>query len=729
MKQVQEQQMHSKEVIESHGLTAEEYDKILTILGREPNLTELGIFSVMWSEHCSYKSTRLHLAKLHTKEDWVICGPGENAGIIDAGDDDAIIFKMESHNHPSYIEPYQGAATGVGGILRDVFTMGARPIAVLDSLRFGEINHPKTKHLISGVTAGIGGYGNCVGVPNLAGDTLFDKSYNGNILVNAMCVGHAKKDKIFYSAASNLDSKVMYVGAKTGRDGIHGATMASQEFGEGSEEKRPTVQVGDPFKEKLLIEACLELMQEDAIIAIQDMGAAGLTSSSLEMSGKGGVGIEIDLDKVPQRETGMTAYEIMLSESQERMLMVIKPEKEDLAKKIFSKWDLDCVTIGSITDTEHLVLKQHGEIQADIPVAPLSEEAPKYDRPWSEPIIPEKFNYEETSDVSLTDALEKIITCPDVASKKDIYEQYDCGVMNDTVKAHEIGSGIVRINDTEKALAVTSDCTPRYVYANPFIGAQHAVAETYRNLVVLGAKPLAITNCLNFGNPERPEIMGQIVKSVEGIASASKELSYPVVSGNVSLYNETNGEAIQPCPNIGGVGLIDNLENPVKNHFDQENLDILLIGETKNELGASLFQREYLRTESGDCPELNLAEERNKAEFILKLINSGLTNNVNDISDGGLITTLTKMSFPAEIGFEINKPNETNLSDTSFYFSETSGRYVLATSNSAEVTRLAKEQNIEVQQLGTTKANKISFANQEISLKNLKNKFESIINF
>jgi len=727
--QKQDKQNNNLQIALEHGLDATEYQKILDILGREPNITELGIFSVMWSEHCSYKSTRLHLAKLHTKEDWVICGPGENAGIIDAGDDDAIIFKMESHNHPSYIEPYQGAATGVGGILRDVFTMGARPIAVLDSLRFGEINHPKTKHLISGVTAGIGGYGNCVGVPNLAGDTLFDKSYNGNILVNAMCVGHAKKDKIFYSAASNLDSKVMYVGAKTGRDGIHGATMASQEFGEGSEEKRPTVQVGDPFKEKLLIEACLELMQEDAIIAIQDMGAAGLTSSSLEMSGKGGVGIEIDLDKVPQRETGMTAYEIMLSESQERMLMVIKPEKEDLAKKIFSKWDLDCVTIGSITDTEHLVLKQHGEIQADIPVAPLSEEAPKYDRPWSEPIIPEKFNYEETSDVSLTDALEKIITCPDVASKKDIYEQYDCGVMNDTVKAHEIGSGIVRINDTEKALAVTSDCTPRYVYANPFIGAQHAVAETYRNLVVLGAKPLAITNCLNFGNPERPEIMGQIVKSVEGIASASKELSYPVVSGNVSLYNETNGEAIQPCPNIGGVGLIDNLENPVKNHFDQENLDILLIGETKNELGASLFQREYLGTESGDCPELNLAEERNKAEFILKLINSGLTNNVNDISDGGLITTLTKMSFPAEIGFEINKPNETNLSDTSFYFSETSGRYVLATSNSAEVTRLAKEQNIEVQQLGTTKANKISFANQEISLKNLKNKFESIINF
>jgi len=729
MKEMTQNPVHTKEVIASHGLSDEEYEKAIEIMGREPNITELGIFSVMWSEHCSYKSTRLHLSKLHTEEDWVICGPGENAGIIDVGDDDAIIFKMESHNHPSYIEPYQGAATGVGGIMRDVFTMGARPIAVLDSLRFGELSHPKTKHLLSGVTAGVGGYGNCVGVPNVAGDTLFDKSFNGNILVNAMCVGHAKKDKIFYSAASSLDTKVMYVGAKTGRDGIHGATMASQEFTEESEEKRPTVQVGDPFKEKLLIEACLELMQEDAIIAIQDMGAAGLTSSALEMSGKGGTGIEIDLDLVPQRETGMSAYEIMLSESQERMLMVIKPEKEALAKKIFYKWDLDCATIGTITNTERLVLKQHGKIQADIPVAPLSESAPKYDRPWVEPKIPGKFEYVEAADFSLTDALEKIISCPDVASKKKIYEQYDCGVMNDTVTAHNIGSGIVRINNTEKAVAVTSDCTPRYVYANPYKGAQHAVIESYRNLVVLGAKPLAITNCLNFGNPEKSEIMGQIVKSIEGITDASKTLQYPVVSGNVSLYNETNGVAIQPCPNIGGVGLIEKLETLIANAFVEVGHDIFIIGETKSELGASLFQREYLTQESGDCPDIDFNLEKNHADFIAELIKQKLISSVNDISDGGLLTLLAKMSFENNVGFAVNKPADSNLSNSEFYFSETSARYVIATNDSSKIEELAKQENLRVFKLGNTILNKISFENQEIVLQDLKDKFESVIDF
>ena len=731
MKQENKQNLHSKEIIANHGLTEAEYLKIIDILGREPNITELGIFSVMWSEHCSYKSTRLHLAKLHTKEDWVICGPGENAGIIDIDDNDAIIFKMESHNHPSYIEPYQGAATGVGGILRDVFTMGARPIAILDSLRFGQLDHPKTKHLLSGVTAGISGYGNCVGVPNISGDTIFDKSYNGNILVNAMCVGHAKQDKIFYSAASDTNSKVMYVGAKTGRDGIHGATMASQEFAEGSEEKRPTVQVGDPFKEKLLIEACLELMQEDAIIAIQDMGAAGLTSSSLEMSGKGGVGIEIDLDKVPQRETNMSAYEIMLSESQERMLMVIKPEKEDLAKRIFTKWELDCATIGEITNSKNLVLKQDGEIKADIPVAPLSEEAPKYDRPWTEPKIKPKYLYEHNKDHDIFTALEKIISSPDIANKKEIYEQYDCGVMNDTLKSQNIGSGIVKIHESNKAIAATTDCTPRYVYANPYIGAMQAVVESYRNLTIVGAKPLAITNCLNFGNPERKDIMGQIVKSIEGIRDAGKALNYPVVSGNVSLYNETNGEAIKPCPNIGGVGLIRNINNIPLNYFSEEDYNIYVVGETKAELGASLFQREYLHIETGDCPDLDLTKEKLHADFILELINNNIVKNVNDIADGGILTTLTKMSFIKDVGFKVTNPNSKKLSNIEYFFSETQARYIVAlpTSNETKLTNLANKSNIFIEKIGKTQNKEIEVENKLQQISYLKSLNEQVISF
>ena len=732
MKSEVKTQRHNHEIITAHGLTEAEYDKIIAILGREPNITELGIFSVMWSEHCSYKSTRLHLAKLHTQEDWVICGPGENAGIIDIGDNDAIIFKMESHNHPSYIEPYQGAATGVGGILRDVFTMGARPIAILDSLRFGLINHAKTKYLLSGVTAGISGYGNCVGVPNIAGDTIFDQSYNGNILVNAMCIGHAKQDKIFYSAASAIDSKVMYVGSKTGRDGIHGATMASQEFSAENEEKRPTVQVGDPFKEKLLIEACLELMQEDAIIAIQDMGAAGLTSSSLEMSGKGGVGIEIDLDKVPQREENMSAYEIMLSESQERMLMVIKPEKESLAKEIFSKWELDCATIGKITTSNHLILKQNGEIKADIPVAPLSEEAPKYDRPWLEPEIKEKFIFSKKLDIAeIFSALEKIISSPDIAQKNSIFEQYDSGVMNDTIKAQNIASGIVRIHNSSKAIAATTDCTPRYVNANPYVGAMQAVVETYRNLIILGAQPLAITNCLNFGNPERPEIMGQIVKSIDGIRDASKALQYPVISGNVSLYNETNGEAIKPCPNIGGVGLVKQLDQIPLNYIDQIGLAIYIIGETKAELGASLFQREYLEIESGDCPEINLDIEKNHAQFISKLIAKKLIQNVNDVSDGGILTLLTKMSFISDIGFKINQPTTNNLSASEYYFSESQARYIVTITPENELAfkNLAKTSNIYIEKIGSTISAKIEVEGQSKDIKNLKNLFAKTINF
>ena len=716
--------MHSQETVKAHGLSKEEYQKILDILGRVPNITELGIFSVMWSEHCSYKSTRLHLSKLHTQEDWVICGPGENAGIIDIGDDDAIIFKMESHNHPSYIEPYQGAATGVGGILRDVFTMGARPIAICDSLRFGEISHPKTKHLVSGVVSGISGYGNCVGVPNISGDTIFHKSYNGNILVNAMCVGHAKKDKIFYSTAADIGASVVYVGAKTGRDGIHGATMASAEFDDASDEKRPTVQVGDPFKEKLLIEACLELMQEDAILAIQDMGAAGLTSSALEMAGKGGTGIELNLDFVPQREENMTAYEMMLSESQERMLIVIKPERAALTQKIFEKWDLDFAVIGKITDSKHLVLKHNGDIVCDIPVAPLADDAPKYDRPWSAPLQLAKYYYTENKEHNLLDALQKILSCADIRDKKDIYEQYDSAVMNDTIKSHNIASGITRIHNTNKAVAISTDCTPRFVEANPYVGAMAAVVETYRNLVILGAKPLAITNCLNFGNPEKPEIMGQIVKSIEGIRDASKALQYPVVSGNVSLYNETNSIAIQPCPNIGGVGLVEKLEIPIANLFTKEEQNILLIGETKAELGASLFLREYLGKEEGDCPEVDLALEKKNANFILELIKNKNISSVNDLSDGGLITILAKMSIYSDIGFAVE--NISNLQDAEFFFSESGARFIVTCddANFAKIKDLAKDANISIAKIGNTSSNKkASFASCETSINKLKQSF------
>ena len=716
--------MHSQETIKSHGLSEEEYKKILEILEREPNITELGIFSVMWSEHCSYKSTRLHLAKLHTEEDFVICGPGENAGIIDIEDDDAIIFKMESHNHPSFIEPYQGSATGVGGIMRDVFTMGARPIAILDSLRFGEYSHEKTKFLLNGVSAGISGYGNCVGVPNIAGDVIFDSSYNGNILVNAMCIGHAKKDKIFYSAASEIGSKILYVGSKTGRDGIHGATMASQEFDDESSEKRPTVQVGDPFKEKLLIEACLELMQEDAIIAIQDMGAAGLTSSSIEMSAKGGTGIEIDLDMVPVREENMTPYEIMLSESQERMLMVIKPNKENLAKEIFGKWDLDCSTIGEITNSKQLVLKHDNKIVANIPVNPLSDSAPKYDREWIEPIEHKSYIYDRNKNINIIESLKKIIANQNIASKHQIYEQYDNAVMNDTIKAQNIASGIVKIHNRNKAIAATTDCTPRYVEANPYEGTLQAVCETYRNLTILSAKPMAITNCLNFGNPERKEIMGQIVKSIEAIRDASKFLKYPVISGNVSLYNETNGKAIKPCPNIGAVGYIKNIDKIVKNYFTKINEDILVIGETESELGRSIFQTEILNQCSGNSPKIDLKKEKSHADFISNLINNNLISSVNDISDGGLITILTKMSFINNIGFNIKNISK-SLSDVEFYFSETQARYVISTNKAKEIIELANSNKVNIMKLGSTIADNIIIDDQEITINILRDIYNS----
>ncbi len=641
-----------------HGINAQEWERLISRLGRAPNLVELGIYSVMWSEHCSYKSSRRHLSKFPTKNAHVIQGPGENAGVIDIGDGQAAIFKMESHNHPSYIEPYQGAATGVGGILRDVFTMGARPIALVNALRFGSPDHPKTRSLVAGVVAGIGGYGNCVGVPTVAGETQFDEGYNGNILVNAMAVGLADQDRIFYARGATPGNPIFYVGSKTGRDGIHGATMASAEFSEGDEEKRPTVQVGDPFTEKLLIEACLELMATDAIQAIQDMGAAGLTSSSVEMADKGGVGIEMDLDKVPQREEGMTAYEIMLSESQERMLMVLRPGKEEVAKAIFAKYDLDAEVIGMTTDTGHMVLKQFGEVVCDIPVAPLAEDAPNYDRPWAEPKPRAPLDisrYPEPKDYG--EVLLKLMSCPDMASKRWIWEQYDRHVMGDTVDSSQSmgDAAIVRIHGTNKALAICCDCNPHYVSADPYEGGKAAVAEAYRNLSAVGARPIAITDNLNFGNPERPEVMGQIVKAIEGMAEACRALDFPVVSGNVSLYNETDGKGIPPTPVVGGVGLIEDVSKIATLKGAQPGDALILIGETKGHLGASLYAREILGLEGdalGPPPTVDLEAEKRNADFVRMLIEQGMANAVHDVSEGGILCSAIEMALANGVGFE-----------------------------------------------------------------------------
>ncbi len=696
------------EIVAEHGLTPEEYQKILGILGREPNLTELGIFSVMWSEHCSYKTTRKWLSILPTKAPHVICGPGENAGVIDIGDSQAAIFKMESHNHPSYIEPYQGAATGVGGILRDVFTMGARPVANMNALRFGSPDHPKTRHLLAGVVAGIGGYGNCVGVPTVGGECTFHPSYNGNILVNAMTVGIASTDKIFYSKAAGVGNPVVYVGSKTGRDGIHGATMASAEFGEDSEEKRPTVQVGDPFTEKLLIEACLELMATDAIIAIQDMGAAGLTSSSLEMAGKGGTGIELNLDNVPMREEGMTPYEIMLSESQERMLMILKPEKEAAARAIFEKWELSFAVIGRITDTGRLVLKMHGETHADLPVAPISTDAPVYSRPYVKKSVlgnqwPEKLN---TDHRPLVASLKKLLACPDLASKRWIWEQYDHMVMNDTVARPGGDAAIVRVHDTKKALAITTDCAPRYCYADPYEGGKQAVVESWRNLTAVGAKPLAITNCLNFGNPQKPEIMGQIVGCLEGMRDACLALDYPVISGNVSLYNETsigdNASAVQPTPAIGGVGILADVEKRTNSIFTAEGHDIILIGKTEGHLGSSLYLREILESEEGAPPPVDLKAERANGDFVRSLIHNGKLTACHDISDGGLLIAIAEMCFARNMGASIKFPDAIEAS--AFAFGEDQARYIIAVSseNTQEILKQAVAQNITVTMLGKT---------------------------
>jgi phosphoribosylformylglycinamidine synthase subunit PurL len=708
------------QIIAEHGLSPKEYDRVVEAIGRAPNLTELGIFSVMWSEHCSYKSSRIHLKKLPTSAPWVICGPGENAGVIDIGPGpdgkaQAAIFKMESHNHPSYIEPYQGAATGVGGILRDVFTMGARPVANMNALRFGRPDHPKMKHLISGVVRGIGGYGNCVGVPTVGGEVNFHPAYDGNILVNAMTVGIADQDRIFYSAASGVGNPIVYVGSKTGRDGIHGATMASADFGEDSEEKRPTVQVGDPFTEKLLIEACLELMASDAIVAIQDMGAAGLTSSSVEMASKGGVGIRLDMDMVPQREANMTAYEMMLSESQERMLMVLQPGKEAFAEAIFRKWELDFAIIGTVTDTGRMVLVHKGETVCDIPLGPLADHAPLYDRPHvpTPPCAPIG-DMADTSDIAAD--LLKLIGSPDLASRRWIWEQYDHMVGADTAQCPGGDAAVVRVHGTNKALAISTDCTPRYCFADPVEGGKQAVAETWRNISAVGGQPLAITNCLNFANPQRPEIMGQLVGCLDGMAQACIALDYPIVSGNVSLYNESKatggGSAILPTPAIGGVGLLPDVERMCTIGFKETGDILLLIGERKGDLGQSLWLRECRGIEGRDAgppPRVDLAAERRTGDFVRAAIRCGAITACHDVSDGGIAIAVAEMALASGIGAMLDQPLHGTAAQS--YFAEDQGLYVVTVRDVALVELLSKAdaQGVEIARLGRTIANRLIF--------------------
>jgi len=707
------------EIVAEHGLSPEEYERVLHAMGRAPNLTELGIFSVMWSEHCSYKSSRLHLKKLPTKAPWVICGPGENAGVIDIGDGQAAIFKMESHNHPSYIEPYQGAATGVGGILRDVFTMGARPVANLNALRFGGPEHPKMRHLIAGVVAGIGGYGNCVGVPTVGGEVNFHPAYDGNILVNAMTVGVAEADRIFYSAASGVGNPIVYVGSKTGRDGIHGATMASADFSEDSEEKRPTVQVGDPFTEKLLIEACLELMASDAIVAIQDMGAAGLTSSSVEMASKGGVGIELDMNAVPCREQGMTPYEMMLSESQERMLMVLKPGREAEAEAIFRKWELDFAVIGRVTeagpDGGHMVLKWNGEVAADIPLAPLADDAPCYDRPWV-PTEPPAALTDVPVCADIGADLLTLMASPDLASRRWIWEQYDQKVGADTLQPPGGDAALVRVHGTAKALAITTDCTPRYCKADPVAGGRQAIAEAWRNLCAVGARPLAATDCMNFGNPQRPEIMGQFVGCIEGMADACAALDFPIVSGNVSLYNETKSDdgastAILPTPAIGGVGLIEDWTKAVGLAFKGPGDVIVAIGDRRGYLGQSLWLREVHGREDRDAgppPSVDLHAEHEAGEFVRAAIAGGAITACHDVSEGGIAVALAEMALAGNVGALINRPMPGGAAG---YFAEDQGVYLATICDNCLLTFLARAHaaGVEVEAIGRTAGSRLIF--------------------
>ena len=661
-----------------HGLKKEEFSNICKLLKRTPNLTELAIFSAMWNEHCSYKSSRKHLKRMHTKGKKVIQGPGENAGIIDIGDDDAIVFKIESHNHPSFIEPYQGAATGVGGIMRDVFTMGARPIANLNSIHFGSPQNKKTKNLLRGVVHGIGGYGNCMGVPTIAGQTSFDSSYNGNILVNAMTIGLVKKNKIFYSKAAGLDKPVIYVGSKTGRDGIHGASMASASFDEKIEEKKPTVQVGDPFTEKLLLEACLELMAGDSIIAIQDMGAAGLTSSSIEMASKGNLGIELNLDLVPCRETKMTPYEIMLSESQERMLIVLENGKEDLAKKIFDKWNLDFAVIGKTTKTKNIELFFENQKVAKIPVNILVENSPMYDRKWKKAKLPKKnkIKKETLSNLKIKEVLKKILSNPNICSKEWIWQQYDHTVMGDTIQKPGGDAGVVRVHGTEKAIAATVDSSAVYCWAHPLSGGRQIVCESWRNLISVGATPIAITNCLNFGSPEKDENMGEFVECVQGIGEACEYLNFPVVSGNVSFYNQTKEVGIKPTPSIGGVGLIKDYKKMISMDLKQIDNLLIVIGKTEGHIDQSVFARYILDEKNGPPPEINLFNEKNNGETLLKLIENNLIKSAHDVSLGGIITAVVKMCIKGNKGINLKKPKYL-INEMEYFFAEDQGRYII----------------------------------------------------
>jgi len=714
------------------GLSRDEWDLINQRLGRTPNLCELGIFSAMWSEHCSYKSSKKWLKTLPTDGPQVIEGPGENAGAVDIGDGLAAIFKIESHNHPSFIEPYQGAATGVGGILRDVFTMGARPVALLNALRFGAAEHEKTRHLVGGVVSGIGGYGNCIGIPTVGGEVNFDKSYNGNILVNAMAVGLANSDRIFRSAATGPGNPVIYVGAKTGRDGIHGATMASAEFSDETESKRPTVQVGDPFTGKLLIEACLELMASDSVLSIQDMGAAGLTSSSVEMASKGGLGMEIDLDLVPAREENMSAYELMLSESQERMLMVLKPDATETARAIFNKWDLDFMPIGRVTETGRLILLKDGGTACDIPIGPLVDDAPEYDRPHGDaPTRKQLASSDITNDAPITNMLKTMLGHVDLASRRWIYEQYDSQVMADTIAGPGGDAALVRVHGSKRGLAMSTDCTPRYVEADPKMGGAQAVAEAYRNLSAIGATPLAITNNLNFGNPEKPEIMTQLVESVLGMGDAARQLDTPVVSGNVSLYNETDGKAIQPCPVIGMVGVIKNVDDAVGNCFVAADQDIFVIGQSDKAddgwLGASIYQQHHGDDGIYAPPPLDLVAEQKTGSFVRQEILGGGISAAHDIADGGLAVAIAEMAMRSGFGAEIAVPKTGNLHG--WAFGEDQARFVVTTADSQALIAAAKEAGIEITKLGmVSDQGELKFGdNDTISIADLNAVFEGCI--
>ncbi|HEY5279572.1 MAG TPA: phosphoribosylformylglycinamidine synthase subunit PurL [Pseudolabrys sp.] len=716
------------ELVAEHGLKADEYERILKLIGREPTFTELGIFSAMWNEHCSYKSSKVHLRGLPTKAPWVIQGPGENAGVIDIGDGLACIFKMESHNHPSYIEPYQGAATGVGGILRDVFTMGARPIACLNALSFGAPEHPKTRHVVAGVVAGIGGYGNSFGVPTVAGSVRFHSRYDGNCLVNAMAVGIAKTDQIFYAAASGVGMPIVYLGSKTGRDGIHGATMASAEFGADAGEKRPTVQVGDPFSEKLLLEACLEIMAQGCVVAIQDMGAAGLTSSATEMGAKGDLGVTLDLDKVPCREEGMTAYEMMLSESQERMLMVLKPEKEKEAEAIFRKWGLDFAVVGETTPSKRFIVKHRGEVMADLPITELGSQAPEYKRPFVTGIKLDEIDAALVHPPHANaDALELLLATPDLCSKRWVWEQYDHVIGGNTVQRPGGDAAVVRVEDGPKALALTTDVTPRYCEADPFEGGKQAVAECWRNLTAVGARPLAITDNLNFGNPEKPEIMGQFVGCVRGIADACKALDFPVVSGNVSLYNETHGRGILPTPSIGGVGLLEDFTASATIAFKREGEAILVVGETTGWLGQSMYLRELCAREEGAPPPVDLTEERENGDFVRALILDRTASAVHDVSDGGLLVALAEMAIASHIGAVLDTAPD-DVPSHAFWFGEDQARYVVTVPAGKVDTLLerARAASVPVWRLGVTGGATLALAGERpLPVADLRGKFEA----